>query len=199
MYAKIKRSNPAKQTGGSDVSSLAIACDDRGGSTCHWQTGAVADRLHPVGASAQIIHLASQDKTISQIADELGCGTNVVRKWFKRFSVQGLAGLNDAPRSGAPSRYTPENRAHVVATARTRPSDLGLPFGSWTFERLATYLHEVVGLPLKKTRIFEILQEEGLRWRRQETWFGERLDPAFAEKRGASKRSARTHPQTASS
>ncbi len=148
---------------------------------------------------AQIIHLASQDKTISQIADELGCGTNVVRKWFKRFSVQGLAGLNDAPRSGAPSRYTPENRAHVVATARTRPSDLGLPFGSWTFERLATYLHEVVGLPLKKTRIFEILQEEGLRWRRQETWFGERLDPAFAEKRGASKRSARTHPQTASS
>ncbi len=132
---------------------------------------------------AQIIHLASQDKTISQIADELGCGTNVVRKWFKRFSVQGLAGLNDAPRSGASSRYTPENRAHVVATARTRPSDLGLPFGSWTFERLATYLHEVVGLPLKKTRIFEILQEEGLRWRRQETWFGERLDPAFAEKR----------------
>ncbi len=144
--------------------------------------------------------LPARTRPSPRLPTKLGCGTNVVRKWFKRFSVQGLAGLNDAPRSGAPSRYTPENRAHVVATARTRPSDLGLPFGSWTFERLATYLHEVVGLPLKKTRIFEILQEEGLRWRRQETWFGERLDPAFAEKRGASKRSARTirrqrHPE----
>ena len=39
-----------------------------------------------------------------------------------------------------------ENKARVVATARTRPSDLGLPYSSWTFERLAAYLHEEVGL-----------------------------------------------------
>ena len=30
------------------------------------------------------------------------------RKWLKRFAEQGCAGLEDAPRSGAPSRYTPE-------------------------------------------------------------------------------------------
>jgi transposase len=133
---------------------------------------------------AKIVQVASQGKTIAEITAELGCASNVVRKWFKRFSEQGLAGLNDAPRSGAPPRYTPENRAQVVAMARTRPSELGLPFSSWTFERLATYLHDALGLQLKKTRIFEILQEEGLRWRKQETWFGERLDPDFARKRG---------------
>lgn len=133
---------------------------------------------------ATIVQVASQGKTIAEITAELGCASNVVRKWFKRFSEQGLAGLNDAPRSGAPPRYTPENRAQVVAIARTRPSELGLPFSSWTFERLATYLHDALGLQLKKTRIFEILQEEGLRWRKQETWFGERLDPDFARKRG---------------
>jgi hypothetical protein len=28
-----------------------------------------------------------------------------------------------------------------------------------------------------------------LRWRRQESWFGERVDPDFAQKRGASRHS----------
>lgn len=98
---------------------------------------------------AKIIHLASQGQTISHISTDLGCGPNVVRKWFQRFSEQGMAGLNDAPRSGAPTRYTAENTARVVATARTRPSELGLPYSSWTFDRLATYLHEQLGLQMK--------------------------------------------------
>jgi transposase len=148
---------------------------------------------------AQILRLGSQGQTVPQIAGELELDENTVRKWFKRFNEQGLAGLNDAPRSGAPSRYTPENKARVVATARTRPSALGLPYSSWTFERLATYLQEALGLAMKKTRIFEILQDEGLRWRKQETWFGERLDPAFAQKRGVSKRSEQPRPPTVSS
>ena len=148
---------------------------------------------------ARIIQVASQGKTIAQISAELGSSANVVRKWFKRFETEGVAGLNDAPRCGAPSRYTAESKARVVATARTRPSDLGLPYSSWTFERLATYLREELGLTMKKTRIFEILQEEGLHWRKQETWFGERLDPEFAQKRGPSKHSAQTHPPTAPS
>jgi transposase len=148
---------------------------------------------------ARIIQIASQGKTIAQISAELGSNASVVRKWFKRFETEGVAGLNDAPRSGAPSRYTAENKARVVATARTRPSALGLPYSSWTFERLATYLHEELGLSMKKTRIFEILQEEGLRWRKQETWFGERLDPEFAQKRGRLKHSELPHLPTVSS
>ncbi len=137
---------------------------------------------------AKIIQLASEGKTIPQIIDELTLASNTVRKWFKRFEEQGLAGLEDEPRPGAPSRYNPENKARVLQAARTRPSELGLPYGSWTFERLAAYLQEQLGVPMKKTRIFEILQDEGLRWRKQETWFGERLDPEFAKKRGPSKR-----------
>ena len=53
---------------------------------------------------ATSVHLASQGKTMPQITAELGCAPNGVRKWFKRFDQQGLAGLEDAARSGAPSR-----------------------------------------------------------------------------------------------
>lgn len=137
---------------------------------------------------AQILHLGSQGQTVPQIAHELGLDENTVRKWFQRFNVQGLVGLEDAPRSGAPSRYTAENKARVLEAALTSPQVLGLPYGSWTFERLALYVRDQLGLQLKKTRIFEILQDEGLRWRKQETWFGERLDPEFARKRGRLKR-----------
>ena len=129
----------------------------------------------------------SERQTIPQIAEAMGLTEKTVRKWWKRVEQQGLAGLEDAPRPGAPSRYTAENKARVLEAALTRPKDLNLGFTCWTFERLAAYVKEQLGMQMKKTRIFEILQEEGLRWRKQETWFGERLDPEFAQKRGFSK------------
>ena len=135
---------------------------------------------------AKIIALAHEGKSIPQIVQQLGMTERIVRKWWKRFEQQGLAGLQDAPRQGAPSRYSAEDKARVLEIARKRPSELGLPYGSWTFERLASYVKEQLGIAMKKTRIFEILQEEGLQWRKQETWFGERLDPEFAQKRGPS-------------
>jgi len=147
---------------------------------------------------AKILYLASQGQTVPQIAEAVGLNEKTVRKWFKRFEQQGLAGLEDAPRPGAPSRYTPENKARVLEAALTRPSELNLGFTCWTFERLAVYVRERLGIQMKKTRIFEILQDEGLRWRKQETWFGERLDPDFAKKRGPSSGSARSHHPTAS-
>ena len=148
---------------------------------------------------AKILQLGSEGQSVPHIAEVLGLNEKTIRKWFKRFEQEGLAGLEDAPRSGAPSRYTVENKARVLQAARTRPSELGLPFGSWTFERLAAYVREQLDLHMKKTRIFEILQEEGLRWRKQETWFGERLDPEFVQKRGPSKPSDGSLQTTASS
>lgn len=135
---------------------------------------------------ASIIRLSHQGRTVQEIARQLDLDEDVPRKWISRFNEQGIAGLRDAPRSGAPSRYTPEHKALVIQTVRTRPRDLGLSFGSWTFDRLAAYLHDQRGLQMKRTRIIELVQQEGLRWHQQEHWFGERLDPAFEQKRGPS-------------
>lgn len=97
-----------------------------------------------------------------------------------------------------------------MATALTNPQTLGLPFGCWTLDRLEVYLNEERGLPIKRTRIDDLLIAEGLRWRSQETWFGQRagvadadeqrestkpreVDPDFAQKRGPSNGSTRRH------
>jgi len=141
---------------------------------------------------ANIIRVAHEGKRGKAIAEELGLNTATVRKWLKRFNESGLERLQDAERSGKPAQYTPEQVGEVVATALTNPSTLGLPFASWTLDRLEAYLNEAKGIAIKRTRIDDILLAEGLRWRKQETWFGERVDPEFAEKRGLSPNSTRS-------
>jgi hypothetical protein len=44
---------------------------------------------------------------------------------------------------------------------------------------------------MRRSRISEIFIREGLKWRHDETWFGERVDPDFAKKRGSSNSSTR--------
>jgi transposase len=147
---------------------------------------------------ARIVDLAAHGWRVPGIAAELGVSERTVRRWVKRFTAQGLAGLRDAPRSGRPATYPPAAVGELIVASLTDPQQLGLPFGSWTLDRLAVYLHEAKGITMRRSRIGEILQAEGLRWRQQETWFGERPDPAFAEKRGPSSRSTPPRPRTAS-
>jgi transposase len=147
---------------------------------------------------AHIVWLASQGQRVSVIAAALHLRAKTVRRWLKRFNADGLAGLTDAFRSGRPATYTPAHVAEVIATALTNPQGLNLPFGSWTLDRLETYLNEQKGIPIKRSRIDEILIAEGLHWRQQETWFGERVAPNFAEKRGVLQHFTPRHPRAAS-
>ncbi len=134
---------------------------------------------------AKIIWLAHQSKRGQDIAAELGLNPASVRKWLKRFNEQGITGLQDKARSGKPVIYTAEAVSEVIATALTHPTSLGLPFASWTLDRLVAYLNESKGIGIKRSRLDELLLTEGLRWRKQESWFGQRVDPEFAEKRGS--------------
>ena len=146
---------------------------------------------------AKIVFLARQGQRAPAIAQALGLDGRTVRSWMTRFNQLGLAGLEDQPRAGRPATYTPEEVAQVIAAALTDPQKLDLPFGCWTLDRLEAYLNEHKQIPIKRSRIDEILIAEGLGWRSQESWFGERVDPDFAQKRGASRRSTPRHPRAA--
>ena len=135
---------------------------------------------------AKMVNLARQGLLAPAIAREMNLHESTVRDWLKRFNAKGLAGIQDEHRSGRPATYMPEQIGEVIAAALSKPDALELPFGSWTLDRLEAYLNEQKGIPIRRSRIDEILIAEGLRWRSQETWFGERVDSEFAEKRGAS-------------
>jgi transposase len=131
---------------------------------------------------ARIVLAAAQGRRPSAIARDLGISRPTVYTWIKRFNARGTAALPDQPRSGRPATYPPEQVAEALAAALTDPRSLGLPFGSWTLDRLQAYLNEHRKIPIRRSRIDEILLAEGLKWRQQESWFGERVDPDFAAK-----------------
>ena len=125
-------------------------------------------------------------------------GGKTVRHWLKRFNARGLHGLEEDVRTGRPPTYSAEQRSAVINAALTRPADLGLPFACWTLDRLAAYLSQR-GIAMRRSRISEIFLQEGLKWRHEETWFWERVDPDFVRKRGRSSSSTRQRRPAASS
>jgi transposase len=147
---------------------------------------------------AQIVLHALEGLKAPEISARMDLCGATVRHWLKRFNARGREGLEEDVRSGRPPTYSAEQRSAVINTALTRPADLGLPFASWTLDRLVAYLSEQ-GIAMRRSRISEIFIQEGLRWRHEETWFGARVDPDFARKRGRSSSSTRKHRPAASS
>ncbi len=159
---------------------------------------------------AQIIWHLSQGERVPRLAQRLNISEPTTRTWVKRFNAGGVPALQDRPRPGRSATYSPEIVGEVLAASLTDPQTVGQPFASWTVRRLETYLNEEKGIPIKRSRIDELLLDEGLRWRTQETWFGERAgrdaaaperelptqrrDPQFAEKRGRSSGFTPPHP-----
>jgi transposase len=157
-------------------------------------------RSRTVGAGlvrrAQIVLHALEGQKAPEISARMDLGGATVRHWLKRFNARGLQGLEEDVRTGRPPTYSAEQRSAVINTALTSPAQLGLPFASWTLDRLVAYLSEQ-GVAMRRSRISEIFIQEGLKWRHEETWFGARVDPGFARKRGRSSNFTPKHRRAA--
>jgi transposase len=93
-----------------------------------------------VRTRAQMILLAAEQGLVAaEIAPIVRQDEETVRRWFARYAAEGIGGLSDAPRSGAPPRATAGYRERLLGVARRRPRALGLPFSLWTAARLADH------------------------------------------------------------
>jgi len=107
-------------------------------------------------ARAAVVLLSAMRLSIPEIVRRLGLSRPTVRHWLGRFERSGLAGLLDRPRSGRPSRISPEVLRHVSTVLSARPRDLGIPGTRWSLARLRQYLVEagvVPALSLESLRI----------------------------------------------
>jgi transposase len=109
---------------------------------------------------AQIILLAAEQgmhaPTIAQMVRE---NDQTVRNWLKRYSAEGIEGLSDAPRLGAPKKVTPAYVTQLLNVVRVRPRSLGLPYSLWTLARLADYMAEQTGIRVEAETVRRHLQE----------------------------------------
>ena len=86
---------------------------------------------------AQIILSAADGQSNAAIAAEVDVHLDTVRKWRRRFCTEGLAGLNDRPRSGRPRRFTAIQVAEVKALACELPATRQVPLARWSCPDLA--------------------------------------------------------------
>ena len=139
---------------------------------------------------ARIVAAMFEEPALSatEAGQRAGLSNAVSAKWVRRFNAEGLAGLEDRPRSGRPRTHSEAVRSKLIALALKKPSSIGYPFALWTLERLQCAFRAREDVHLSDSTIWTWMNEEGLRWRRQESWFGqaEQRDPEFAEKRGPS-------------
>ena len=143
-----------------------------------------------VRTRAQMVLLAAEQGLVAaEVAAIVRQDEETVRRWFARYLAEGVEGLSDAPRSGAPPKATTAYRERLLGVARRRPRALGLPFSLWTAARLADHLAEATGLRMSAASICRLLREGGMALNRPQHTITS-PDPEHALKKGRSKQLA---------
>ena len=133
---------------------------------------------------AQIILGLVQGRRVEEVASQVGRSTATIYNQLQHFNQRGLGFLQDLPRAGRPETYDQAQRGQVVVTAKTKPEQLGLPFGHWTLDRLVAYVNATLHIPMSRSQLAQLLRQEGLKWYQEKTYFTDSPDPQFVEKRG---------------
>jgi transposase len=98
------------------------------------------------------------EMTAPQIAKIVRQDEQTVRRWLKRFNQEGINGLYDEPKSGAPRRVTDAYRARLLIIVRQRPRSLEQPYSLWTLQRLVDFMAEETGLRFSTETVRLILK-----------------------------------------
>jgi putative transposase len=91
---------------------------------------------------AWIVLLAADGVSVGETARQLGIWRKTAsfwrRCWREADTAKSVAErLSDAPRSGAPGKFTPEQVCAIIALAREPPRDSDPPIGHWSQSELA--------------------------------------------------------------
>src|ERR1700730_16565469 len=95
---------------------------------------------------ARIVLAAGDGLNNLQIARELGLDDETPGFWRQRWlqfrdvpldDLSVAARLADAPREGAPAKFTPEQVCQIIAMACEKPADSGRPISQWSHRELA--------------------------------------------------------------
>lgn len=96
-----------------------------------------------------------------------------VSKWRNRFLAQRIEGLQDAPRSGKPTRYDARAERRILAQLNTPPP---AGYARWNGALLAAALQNI-----SADQIWRVLRKHGVSLQRRRRWCVS-TDPCFAQK-----------------
>jgi len=116
------------------------------------------------------------------IAAEMDCSRRTVGLWRKRFLADGIAGLQDAPRSVNRGDFPPSAQVDVVTIASSKPEDYQGSFTRWSLDDIAaTLVNQHAAETMSRSTIWRVLNEADLKPHRSVYWLNSH-DPDFDAK-----------------
>jgi len=142
--------------------------------TARSAVGRVSERIH-------FVLLSDQGHAPPEIATLLGYDAATVRTWLTAYQEHGLAGLEDAPRSGRPPI-----EKHLVAIAQAQtsqpPPNFGYLQACWTIVFLAQHLWQRFRVKVTTTTLRRAVHAAGFVWTRPKLALPHKPDPCAAQK-----------------
>lgn len=130
-----------------------------------------------------IWQLFEEKRTAANVARNMQTSVKTVRKWKYRFIEQGMDGLHDLPRIGAPPKFRVEQRCEVIAIACDKPENYGFEGDArWTLNTLTEAANKKIdNLEMSRSSVHRTLTEVKLKPHRINMWLHS-TDPEFKEK-----------------
>jgi transposase len=126
----------------------------------------VQDRRPEVRHRATALHLLHRGKKPDEVAEMLAVTLGSIYKWHARWRSEGLDGLANQPKSGAPVKADEAYWQRVERLLEMEPLALGYDFTVWTVERLICHMQQETGIHLSLSRFRTVLQQRGYVYRR---------------------------------
>ena len=99
----------------------------------------------------------NKGKTYTAVSDLLDVGANTLSTLAKKYKAEGLACLDDKPRSGRPATISGNARAKVTALACSQPPE---GYGRWSLRLLAEKVVQLEYLDqISHTQVSRILKK----------------------------------------
>ena len=83
---------------------------------------------------ARLILALADGDSYTTLTARWGVAATSISRWKRRFAARGVAGLQDAPRSGRPDRLSPALEAKIIALTQQSPP---APLTQWSVRRMA--------------------------------------------------------------
>src|ERR1700760_2150136 len=113
---------------------------------------------HRLKIRSQIILKAAEGRSGREIAKSLRIPEVTVSKWRRRFLRHGVAGLEDAPRSGKPVKYDEGTVKRVLELLERNPP---AGYARWNGRLMAQRLADV-----SPDQVWRILRQQGIEFER---------------------------------
>lgn len=130
---------------------------------------------------ARIILLAADGASSLQISREIGMHESNVAQWRKRFLADGLDGLDDKQRPGAPETITSDERltiAAIATSARNKPDGRE----TWTYEEIHHEACQKHGIKISLSHVWNVLTSFDIKPHLVRGWLNRKDDPDFWER-----------------